>query len=81
MVKRPQNIIARQRDGDVRVGIGARNWLTSAAGDSRYIRRQGGDTASRPENPLTYEMYFDTDLGLPIWHDGTNWVDATGATV
>lgn len=25
--------------------------------------------------------YFDTTIGKPIWSDGTNWVDATGATV
>lgn len=25
------------------------------------------------------EMYFDTTLGLPVWWDGSGWVDATGA--
>lgn len=24
---------------------------------------------------------FDTSLGKPIWSDGSQWVDATGATV
>lgn len=43
--------------------------------------RQGGTTANRPSTPANYEFYFDTDLGKPIWYDGTNWVDATGTTV
>lgn len=43
-----------------------------------------GDTASRPSGgvpfgPLLGQMYFDTDLTKPIWWDGTQWVDATGA--
>ena len=41
-----------------------------------------GDTASRPTiGLLVGQVYFDTDLGIPIWYDGTNWVDATGSTV
>ena len=24
------------------------------------------------------QQYFDTDLGKPIWLDGTKWVDANG---
>jgi hypothetical protein len=41
-----------------------------------------GNTASRPVTTLLVgQFYFDTDLGIPIWYDGTNWVDATGATV
>jgi len=41
-----------------------------------------GDTASRPAaNLIIGQFYFDTTLGIPIWHDGTNWIDATGTTV
>jgi hypothetical protein len=40
---------------------------------------QAGATASRPVTPTLGEMYFDTDLGLPIWWNGTYWVDALGA--
>lgn len=43
--------------------------------------RQGGTTANRPSSPADFEFYFDTDLGKPIWYDGSNWVDATGSTV
>lgn len=49
----------------------------------KYKRDQGyGATADRPVNGLeTYDYYFDTDLGYQIWWNGSNWVDATGATV
>ena len=43
---------------------------------------ESGTTVQRPtKNLYTGRMYFDTTLGLPIWHDGTNWIDAAGNTV
>ena len=41
----------------------------------------GGTTGNRPTTQASYACYFDSTLGHPIWHDGTNWVDATGTTV
>lgn len=56
--------------------------LLSTATDSAVTElRQGGPTADRPAGPDSFEMYFDTTLGKPIWWSGLNWVDATGATV
>jgi hypothetical protein len=44
-----------------------------------------GTTANRPTDRVQIgQYYFDTDLGstgLPIWYDGTNWIDATGTVV
>jgi hypothetical protein len=41
-----------------------------------------GVSAARPALSLQVgQQYFDTTLGIPIWWDGTNWVDATGTTV
>lgn len=44
-----------------------------------------GPTINRPTYyTRDYEVgyfYFDTDLGIPIWWNGTAWVDATGTTV
>ena len=40
-----------------------------------------GITGDRPTSPRVGCMYFDTTLGIPIWYDGTNWINATGATV
>lgn len=41
---------------------------------------QSGITANRPTVGLFVgRPYFDTTLGHPVWWDGTEWVDATGA--
>ena len=42
--------------------------------------RQSGTTANRPSTPPTGKFYLDTTLNLPIWYNGTNWIDATGTT-
>jgi hypothetical protein len=40
---------------------------------------QNGITADRPTQNLQLgQFYFDTTLGIPIWYNGTDWVDATG---
>lgn len=38
-------------------------------------------TAGRPSAPTGGQMFFDSTLGKPIWWNGSNWKDATGATV
>jgi len=48
-----------------------------------------GPTSQRPiqnvQSPLPIgQFYFDTDLGttgLPIWWDGTQWINASGTAV
>lgn len=40
-----------------------------------------GSTSDRPTGIKIGFFYKDTTLNKPIWWDGTNWVDATGATV
>jgi hypothetical protein len=41
-----------------------------------------GPTADRPTTNLVIgDYYFDTDLNLPIWYDGTDWIDAAGNVV
>lgn len=49
--------------------------------DSVSAVSSSGTTANRPASPATGAMYFDTDLGHPIWYSGTGWVDATGTAV
>jgi len=53
--------------------------LSDPLAHPQYQLIQGGVTGSRPAAPANYEMYFDTTLGIPIWWDGAQWVDATGA--
>jgi hypothetical protein len=38
-------------------------------------------TVNRPSNPNVGEQFFDRTIGKPIWYNGTEWVDAAGATV
>jgi len=40
-----------------------------------------GSTVSRPSGPVTGQRFFDTTLGLPIWWNGTAWINAAGTTV
>jgi len=41
-----------------------------------------GATADRPTTNLVVgDYYFDTTLNLPIWYDGTDWIDAAGNVV
>jgi len=40
-----------------------------------------GNTASRPGAPVTGQVYIDTQIGLPIWYNGSNWKDFAGNTV
>ena len=41
---------------------------------------RAGTTAERPASPLGIGMmFFDTTLGFPVFWDGTQYVDATGA--
>jgi hypothetical protein len=41
-----------------------------------------GTTADRPiTNLVVGDYYFDTTLNLPIWYDGTDWIDAAGTVV
>jgi hypothetical protein len=41
-----------------------------------------GTTVNRPVNKLQIgQMYFDTTLGIPIWWNGKNWVNASGTVV
>ncbi len=49
----------------------------------RAKRDEGtGTTAERPVNGIDVgHYYFDTDLGIPIWYNGSAWIDATGSTV
>lgn len=50
--------------------------------NKKIININAGKTTSRPTTGLTNGYsYFDTDLALPIWWNGLNWVDATGTTV
>lgn len=44
--------------------------------------QQSGTTTNRPIQRLWVgRRYFDTTLGIPIWYNGTAWVNASGGVV
>lgn len=43
--------------------------------------KPNGDSASRTPHASAGHIYFDTDLGRPIFHNGSNWVYADGTAV
>lgn len=62
--------------------IKTRDTIWREVGD--VTRWLAGNRASRPSSSATPGMmYFDTDLGKPIWRgaDNNSWVDATGTSV
>ena len=62
----------------------SRGWVSWLEKIGRYACSvsESGVTANRPTKNLWIgRPFFDTTLGKPVWYDGTNWVDATGATV
>ena len=51
--------------------------FTSATYTVRY-----GTTAQRPAvNLVIGQQYFDTTLGIPIWYNGSKWVNSSGASI
>lgn len=69
---------------------GAINNRYSGNGGISYITNfwtYSGSSAARPvltsytDIDIIGLKYYDTTLGIPIWWNGTNWVDATGTTV
>ena len=70
-------IVFRSGGSPIALTLDATQGVTAA----NQVATGGGATGSRPASPITYGMWFDTTLGKPIWYDGTNWIDATGATV
>ena len=51
--------------------------FTRASSTVRY-----GTTSNRPAVDLVIgQQYFDTTLDIPIWYNGTKWVNASGAAV
>jgi hypothetical protein len=71
------------QDGNVAPTLGASE--VQGAIDALKRRVVGfGATAARPNIPgdvNTGGMYFDTDLGIPVWSNGVVWVDAAGVAV
>src|SRR5690606_10993687 len=71
---------------DVQVGIAEQNSKDYTDNLKTYIEANyqpviSFPTAGRPLDVPVGFMGFDTDLGLPIWWNGTDWIDASGNIV
>ena len=71
---------------DVQVGIAEQNSRDYTDNLKTYIEANyqpviAFPTAGRPLDVPVGFMGFDTDLGLPIWWNGTDWIDASGNIV
>jgi hypothetical protein len=81
LIPSPSTDTADRFDNGVAVEVSTtwRNFF-SAVFSVLNAMTQSGATTARPTTFLWVgRPYFDTTLGLPIWYDGTQWVDATGA--
>ena len=71
------NCLSLDSSGAVRVGTNA-----VPTENNRIQTVNAADTFYRPELSNHWKdvgfMYFDTELGKPIWWNGTKWVDANG---
>lgn len=71
---------------DAQVGIAEQNSRDYTDNLKTYIEANyqpviSFPTAGRPLDVPVGFMGFDTDLGLPIWWNGTDWIDASGNIV
>ena len=39
---------------------------------------KSGSSSQRPLNPTKGYMFFDDNIGIPIWYNGSSWVNALG---
>ena len=61
-------------------GLTGYKFVGSILGALNTIGSQlAGPTSSRPGDALIGTEYFDTDLGIPVWYDGSNWRDGGGS--
>ena len=71
---------------DIQIGIVEQNSRDYTDNLKTYIEANyqpviAFPTAGRPLDVPVGFMGFDTDLGLPIWWNGTDWIDASGNIV
>lgn len=48
---------------------------------NRRFVTNNGTTANRPPSPIIGQYYLDTTLGVPVWWNGTNWINSVGTPV
>lgn len=80
LINPPMSSTVDRFEGGIAIEVSG-GWRAFFAAVHRVLTAltQSGTTAARPLNLLwTGRTYFDTDLGIPIWFNGSEWVDAQG---
>ncbi|HXP50996.1 MAG TPA: hypothetical protein VN922_13645, partial [Bacteroidia bacterium] len=82
----PGSLYSRQDVSSPGIALWVKQSGTGNTGWLRVTVQSNGTTAQRPDfstylTGATGFMYYDTSLTKPIWWNGANWKDATGATV
>lgn len=57
------------------------DWKETNPESSSFIfnkPKQAGNSQGRPLKPSLGDMYFDSDVGLPLWWRGNEWISADG---
>jgi hypothetical protein len=62
-------------------GTNGSNGAAGATGPAGPSVVPSGATGSRTATPATGAVFLDTTLGIPVFFNGTNWVNSAGATV
>ena len=58
------------------------NTVNSLSSRISALENQVGDGGTvRPVTPYLYQVFFDSNLGRPIWWTGEDWVDSEGNIV
>ena len=53
-------------------------WSANTSAEIAALQPQTGATAGRSSAPLAGQMFFDATLGIPVWWNGTHWVNSVG---
>jgi hypothetical protein len=86
IVMDPTSTLLSIYDTTARLGDQSANFtgttIANAIGQALFLNWTSSTTAARPTFELIVgAMDFDTDLGIPIWWNGTNWVNSVGVIV
>ncbi len=63
---------------DTETGSTRRNAAANPYTQQKTAAKAAAPTA-KPDTPTIGQSYFDNKLNMPLWWDGQNWVDYTGA--
>lgn len=78
-----REIATQEITEQLKSGLFTSRKLTDTPTDSlQVVNRKfvtlNGATGSRPVSSILGQFYFDTSSGIPVWWNGSTWVNASG---